>query len=76
VEHLTKFATASNDSCNLDPIYKDILVGEIEILALSAPLNCTEQRFFLLCNVRSGLILSIQGENGQDYRSRMTLNEA
>ncbi len=74
--HLTKYANASNDSCNLDPIYKDVLVGEIEILALSALLNCKELRYFLLCNVRSGLILSIQDKNWQDYRSRMTLNEA
>ncbi len=54
MEHLTKFAKASNDGCNLDPIYKVISVGEIEILALSALLNFTELRYFfaLHCSFR------------------------
>jgi hypothetical protein len=42
-------------------------IAKIEILALSAMLNCTEQREFLLCSVHvpfhSSLISSIQGES-------------
>jgi hypothetical protein len=51
-------------------------MGEIEILALTIPFRFDFSPFHSCTALCSGLIFTIQGENGRDYQRETPLNEA
>jgi hypothetical protein len=57
-------------------LYLGAGMGEIEILALTIPFRFDFSPFHSCTALCSGLIFTIQGENGRDYQRETPLNEA